>query len=152
MIDGYDRRPAELRGGNRQHTRTATEINAAAARVKRQEQFETEARRRVCTGTKCLTGVDDEIDLPAIAVGGLPRRPNAKDSPPILERDRLVKSLPLLIPIVGNNARRDFHQRATGGGFEVRQGRQLARGAIDRVLDRAVLEFALFDSGRRKLD
>jgi hypothetical protein len=65
--------------------------------------------------------------------------------------DGLVELLPALVPVVGDLGGRDLDERVAGGGAEVGQDGQLARGAVDGVLD-AVAVVHLLDAARGELE
>ena len=62
-----------------------------------------------------------------------------------------MEGLPALVPVVGDLARDDLDQRAAGGGAQPGQLGQLARRAVDGVLD-DVAVLALLHPARRELE
>ena len=81
----------------------------------------------------------------------LPRRPDAQPAEAPAHVDRPVVRLPALRPVVGDLARRDVDERAARHGADVRQRRQLARRAVDHVLDRVAV-LALLEPAGRELE
>lgn len=68
-----------------------------------------------------------------------------------LDQDRPMELPPALVPIVGDLAGGDLHERVADDGAQVGQAGQLPRRAVDRVLDRPRIGLHLFDPGRREL-
>ena len=62
-----------------------------------------------------------------------------------------MKRPPPVGPVIGDLLGPDGDQRLAGGRREIGQRRELTGGAVDRVLDRAVLEGRLLDATRGEL-
>ena len=151
VVDAGDRAPAELGRGDRQDAGAAAEVHDAGG-VGRVldgfvgQQLEAEPRRVVRAGPERLAGIDDQVHQ--VVAGGLPRR---ADVEPAGDLDRPVELAPAVGPVVGDLGRDDLDQRAARGRLDVRQVRQLARRAVDRVLDEAVGQIGLLHPARRQL-
>ena len=108
---------------------------AASPAVGELEQ-QLEAEPSSSRGRRCRTPVPGRPGCP-------PRPPNPAsslpggpdDDPPAGDRDRPVEVAPAVGPVVGDLGRADLDQAVTRRRLEVRQARDLARGAVDRVLD-----------------
>ena len=96
-------------------------------------------------------GIDHHLRDTAALGRPLPRRP---DVDPARHQLRLVEALPALLPVVGQRLAAHLDQRAARGGLQLAELGQLARRAVDRVLDHAgaaVRLVHLLDSPRRQL-
>ena len=96
----------------------------------------------------CAGSIDD-VEQAGVARGAsAPRRAHVQ---PLADRHRPVEAAPALGPVVGDLGRRDLDERGAGGGAQRGQRGQLARRAVDGVLDR-VAAVDLLDARRRELE
>ncbi len=124
---------------------------ALLARGELEQQLQAQARGRVRAGAERLPGVDHDLgDAPHAGAARAPtaaaraararaaRERGARSGAArcgSLDQHRPVEALPALVPVVGHLARRDLDQRVPGRGAQCRQLGQLARCAVDGVLD-----------------
>ena len=158
-------REPQPRGGYRQHPRAGADVQQRSPRRLERRQLEQQGKAQAGAGMRAgserLPGVDHELlDGVAACARLLPRgahpqgRHRACASGPTpwrLYQDRAVKSPPALLPVVGDLAARDLHERAAHSRLQVGQGGQLTRRPVGRVLHRLVRKAHLFHAGRREL-
>ena len=151
VVDAGQRRPPQLARGDRQDARAAAEVHDAAARDVLRERLvgqdlQAQPGRVVRAGPERLARVDDQVHH--VGPLRLPRRAHVE---PARDLDRPVERAPAVGPVVGDLGRDDLDQRAADRRLDVRQVRQLARRAVDRVLnDLALVELRLLDARRRQ--
>ena len=131
------RRPAELRRRDREHAGAGAEVDERAVRLARvgelEQQLQAHAGGRVGAGPERLARVHADVHRAGGAGRVLPGGPD--DEPAAGDRDRLVEVAPAVGPVVGDLGRADLDQALAGGGLEAGELGQLARRAVDRVLD-----------------
>src|SRR5271166_123877 len=111
-------------------------------------------------GAERLTGIDHQLEHVGAPVRCLPRRSHVqrrrrRDLPPLpawRHQHGPVELLPAFLPVVGDLAGGDLDDRLAHDRVEIGQARQLARGAVDRVLDRVRAGLSLFDPGRTEAE
>ena len=144
IVDGHDRLVAQPGRNERQHPGAAAEIEERTARGQREHQLEAHPGRGVCAGAERPSGIYDHIER---GFGRrLPRRP---DGQPAVDHQRPVELAPAVGPVVGHLFGKDLDQRVAGGGAQIRERRQFARRAVERVLDGGAVIDLLDAAGRQ---
>ena len=95
---------------------------------------------------KRAPGIDHEVQRGRSR--GLPRRSHRQ---PVTKHQRSMELPPALGPVIGDLAASNLDQRAGSGRSEVRQLRELTRGAVDGELHDVRVDLGLLEPARRQL-
>ena len=147
-VERQHRREAERRGGDRQHARAAAEVDEPPRRAGSSSSSSRHSRVVACAPVPnaCPGSITTSSSAdPAGSHGGRTVRRSPSTSGRWNSRQRSAQSSATsLVDTTSTSA-------PPAGGPQVRQRRQLARRAVDRVLDHVRVDVDLLDPARRQL-
>ena len=145
VVDGGDRVEAELRRGDRQHAGAAAPVGEGARRARASSSSSRHSRVVACAPVPNAwpgSMTSRCVAVAAPTAGGSAARPTSTGRCHCFQRSSQSSAI---------SVARDLDEHVAGRGLERGQRRQLARRAVDHVLD-AVGELALLDPGGRQLE